>query len=233
MGGTLIVAIAAAAFVGTHFLLSHPLRRRLVGAMGEGPFLGLYSLVALLTLGWLAFAYWSTPATPFLWHVGQGLWIAATIVMLFASILFVGSLVGNPALPSPGTSRAVPTEPRGVFAITRHPMMWGFTLWGLVHIAVLPTVANIILAGAIVVLALAGSVLQDRKKEDLLPLAWPQWKARTGFVPFAAPLRGRVRLARTWPGLAALIGGILLWLVASWAHSPLGGWGAGIWRWIG
>jgi uncharacterized membrane protein len=233
MGGTLMVAIAAAAFVGAHFLLSHPLRRRLVGAMGEGPFLGFYSLVALLTFGWLALAYSSAPATMFLWQVGQGLWVTATIVTLLASILFVGSLIGNPALPGAGLAPTMSTEPRGVFAITRHPMMWGFALWGLAHIAVFPTVPNIILAGAIVLLALVGSALQDRKKRGLMPLAWPQWQARTGFVPFGAALRGRVRLGRLLPGPVALIGGTLLWLVASWAHQPLAGWGAGIWRWIG
>ena len=41
---------SAIAFVGLHFLLSHPLRGPLVRAMGERPFQGLYSLVAIVTL---------------------------------------------------------------------------------------------------------------------------------------------------------------------------------------
>ena len=47
----LMVMSAAIAFVGTHFLLSHPLRAPLVARVGEKGFLGLYSLVAFATLG--------------------------------------------------------------------------------------------------------------------------------------------------------------------------------------
>ncbi|HWU74486.1 MAG TPA: NnrU family protein, partial [Sphingomonas sp.] len=92
---------AAAAFVGSHFLLSHPLRAPIVRAIGEMPFQAVYSLVALGTFGWLAVAFRAVPAeTPF-WAVGDGLWIAVTLIMLPASVLFVGSLRGNPALPGP------------------------------------------------------------------------------------------------------------------------------------
>ena len=44
------VVVAAITFVGTHFLMSHPLRAPLVRAVGEKGFLGLYSLVAFATL---------------------------------------------------------------------------------------------------------------------------------------------------------------------------------------
>ena len=43
------LALAAASFVGTHFLLSHPLRRPLVDRMGEGPFRGVYTIVSFIT----------------------------------------------------------------------------------------------------------------------------------------------------------------------------------------
>ena len=33
-------------------------------------------------------------------------------------------------------------------------------------------------------------------------------------------------------GLHAFAGGVLLWLLATWAHMPLAGWPAGIWRWL-
>ena len=51
------IAGAAAAFVGTHFLLSHPLRKPIVDTVGSAAFLGIYSAVAAATLGWLALAY--------------------------------------------------------------------------------------------------------------------------------------------------------------------------------
>ena len=132
------IAVVAAAFVGTHFLLSHPLRKPIVDTVGSAAFLGIYSAVAAATLGWLALAYLAAPAGTPLWTVGDGLWAAATVVMLLASVLLMGSIVRNPALPNPGSPTPVPVEARGVFAVTRHPMMWAFALWGICHIAVYP-----------------------------------------------------------------------------------------------
>jgi len=159
------VAAAAAAFVGTHFLLSHPLRKPMVDTVGSAAFLGIYSAVA-----------------------------AATIVMLLASILLMGSIVRNPALPNPGRPTAVPAEARGVYAVTRHPMMWAFALWGICHIAVYPAAANIILAAAVIILALAGAALQDRKKEALQHDTWPEWEMKTSYWPFGAIVSGKARL---------------------------------------
>jgi len=226
-----MVLIAAIAFVGTHFLLSHPLRRPIVQRVGEGPFLGIYSLVAAVTLVWLIIAYRAAPDTPPLWAVGDGLWIAASVLMLIASVLMVGSLRGNPALPDPEGRMQAPEEARGVFAITRHPMMWAFAIWGATHILVYPLAANIILTGAIIVLALVGAALQDRKKRAIQPDQWRQWEARTSYWPLAAIIAGRARAGGF--GLHALGGGLLLWLAATWAHIPLAGWAAGIWRWVG
>lgn len=218
---------AAVAFVGSHFVLSHPLRAPIVGRIGEGSFLGVYSLVSAVTLVWLALAYRAAPDEAGLWVVGDGLWAVGTIVMLVGSILFVGSLLGNPALPDPsGATKTVP-EARGVFSVTRHPMMWGFALWGVVHILVFPTRANIVLSGAIIVLALVGAHLQDRKKARLQPDFWPAWQAKTSYWPFAGP--GRIGGFRGHD----IAGGVVLWLAATWAHIPLTGWDAGIWRWIG
>jgi uncharacterized membrane protein len=221
--------VAAISFVGSHFLLSHPLRAPIVRVTGEGGFLGLYALVAAVTLGWLALAFRAVPPEAPLWAVGDGLWIVGTVIMYFASVLFVGSLLGNPALPGPPKASA--PEPRGVFSVTRHPMMWGFALWGLTHILVFPTPANIVLAKTIIVLALVGAALQDRKKEKLRPDMWPAWEAKTSYWPFAAILSGRTKF--TPAGVVPILGGIALWLAASWAHLPLAGWPAGIWRWIG
>ncbi|NPD68345.1 MFS transporter [Lichenicola cladoniae] len=230
MEGTTAVPIAAAAFVGTHFLLSHPLRRPIVRRLGETGFLGIYSLVAIATLGWLVVAYRAAPATAPLWPVNDVLWAAATIVMLVASVLLMGSLVRNPATPNPTGTGTAPDTASGVYAITRHPMLWSFALWGLCHIAVYPVAANIAVAGAIIVLSLVGAALQDRKKEQLLPEMWPAWESRTSYWPFAAIAQGRARLGAF--GMHELLGGLVVWLAATWAHLPLAGWAAGIWRWV-
>lgn len=223
--------IAALSFIGSHFALSHPLRGTLVKRLGASGFLGVYSLVAFATLGWLIYEWRRIPPEAPYWPATDAIWAGATVVMLLASVLLVGSLIGNPALPDPtGRTRPVP-EARGVFAVTRHPMMWSFALWGVVHIAVAATRANIVLGGTIIVLALVGAALQDAKKAKLEPGFWPQWQAKTSYWPFAAIAAGRARFGGFRPHDIA--GGLIVWLAATWAHIPLGGWAAGIWRWVG
>src|SRR3546814_16132574 len=95
-------------------------------------------------------------------------------------------------------------------------MMWGFGLWGLCHIAVFPDPSNLVLAGSIAVLALVGAALQDSKKERLQPDIWRAWEAKTSYWPFAAILGGRARFGGFRPHDWA--GGIVLWLVPTWAH---------------
>src|SRR3546814_1647044 len=46
------------------------------------------------------------PPEPPLWVVDDPLWALASLIVLFASILFMGSLIGNPALPAPGAAFA-------------------------------------------------------------------------------------------------------------------------------
>jgi uncharacterized membrane protein len=229
MTGSMTVLASAGAFVLTHFLLSHPLRAPLVRAIGEKLFLLLYSVVAFVTLGATAHAYQAAPAGTPLWTVGDGLWALATAAMLVAAILLLGSLIRNPALPGAAKSAAT-AQARGVYAITRHPMMWAFALWGVCHILVYPVAKNIVVAGAIIVLALLGAALQDRKKAALDPEGWPAWQARTSYLPFAAIAQGRARFGGF--GMHAIAGGIVVWLLATWLHMPLAGWAAGIWRWL-
>jgi uncharacterized membrane protein len=194
MAGSMAVLAAATTFVVTHFLLSHPLRQPLVRALGEKAFLGLYSLVALATLGATIWAYRAAPTTMPVWSVGDGLWAVSTLLMLIASILLLGSLVRNPALPG-AVGSANTAQARGVYAVTRHPMMWAFALWGVAHILIYPIAKNIILCSAIIILALVGAALQDRKKAALDPQGWPAWQARTSYRRRADAV-GRLRHAR-------------------------------------
>lgn len=220
-------------FVGSHLALSHPLRHGLASRLGERGFQIVYSIVAIATFIMLVQAWRGMPPEPPLWAVGDILWILASIIVLFASVLFMGSLIGNPALAAPGAAAAAQGAPRGVFAITRHPMMWGFALWAVAHVMVVPTPAQIILSGTIVFLALFGSAGQDSKKARLMGDAWRHWAARTSFAPFARQISGATPWGDTIPRPHALFGGIVLWLVATWGHGALGYMVAGIWRWVG
>jgi uncharacterized membrane protein len=220
-------------FVGSHLALSHPLRPGLAGRLGERGFMIVYSIVAIATFVMIVQAWRGMPPEPPLWVVDDPLWALASLLVLVASILFMGSLIGNPAMPAPNAAAAAQAAPRGVFAITRHPMMWGFTLWALAHALVMPTPGQIVLSATVAFLALVGSAGQDAKKARLMGDSWRHWAARTSFVPFARQVAGTTPWRDAVPRGHALFGGIVLWLAATWAHGALGFMVAGIWRWVG
>ncbi len=216
---------ASTAFVGSHFALSHPLRAPLVRIAGEKAFPALYSLVAFAAFGWLIMAFRAVPPAAPLWDgLAKGPWIIATLLMLLASVLLVGSFQGNPAMPAPGAAALATKGPHGVFHSTRHPMMWSFALWSAAHVLVSPTPRVIVLSLAMAILALVGSHMQDRKKAVLMGSVWHGWQARTSYLPRLGAL-GKA-------GTVQWLGGIALWLVATWAHSWLIEMPAGVWRWL-
>ena len=215
------LALATAAFVGTHLLMSHPLRPALVARLGERGFTGVYSLIAAGLLVWMIIAWRSVEDGEPLWIAPLWWWSVASVLMLLASILLVGSFVRNPAFPHPGARPREVPPPRGMFAVTRHPMNWSFMLWALVHISLYGSARNLIVAGGILILALFGSIGQDRKKVRLLGQTWRGWQARTSFVPFGALLTGRVAWSALAPAWVAVVGGAILWLAITWYHAPV------------
>ncbi len=188
MTGLTMLVVASVAFVGTHFLMSHPLRAGMVGALGEKGFAGVYTIVSLLTFGWMIWAYpaASAEAPQPLWDAGHWGFVVATLLMWLGSVLFMGSLRRNPALPRPGKTIERIDDPIGVYAITRHPMMWGFALWAVVHAIVNPTAASLVLSATIAFLALVGAALQDEKKAKLMGDVWRDWRSKTSFFLMGA-----------------------------------------------
>lgn len=221
-----LVSLAAAsiALLGTHFALSHPLRAPLVKAMGEAPFLGLYSLVAAACIVWMIFAFRAAPAADLGGATGEVGWIVSIMLTLPALVLFLGSLWKNPALPNPGAGATVMRGPTGVFAVTRHPMMWGFALWALSHLVLWWSWRTTIVASAVLILALVGAHFQDRKKAALTGAAWEEWEAKTSYWP---------KFERIFDAGAALwLAAIAVWLLLTWLHIPISGAPAGVWRWV-
>lgn len=212
--GLLIIAVSL--FVGGHELLSHPLRAPLVARLGEKGFLGVYALVALGSLIW-AVELWKDIPPDRLWQAPGWAYAAAPGVMLVAFILFVGSVAApNPAL----MGVKLGAGPRGVLRITRHPMMWAFALWAIVHMALSADSRTLVLAGGVLVLALLGSAMQDAKKIAADP-AYAGHVSATSFVPFAGQLTGRERLSTLWPGVVPVLGGAIAWGVTLWLHPML------------
>ena len=209
--------------MGTHFALSHPLRAPLVRLLGATGFMLAYSLVAVACMAWMYFAFIDAPGGG-LPGTGEIGWAITTALTLPALVLFFGSLRGNPALPAPGADRLTARDPSGVFAVTRHPMMWGFALWAIAHLVLWWSWRTNIVALAILILALVGAHLQDRKKQALMGQAWARWETKTSYWP---------RWSRLFsPGAGLWLLATLAWLAITWWHIRAGGAPAGIWRWV-
>jgi uncharacterized membrane protein len=192
------LALAALVFLLGHFALSAPpVRDRLTGTVGEYPFLGFYSLLALASFAAMLWAYGQAPFVPLWERAAWARWLAL-LVTPFAFILVVASYTSrNPTalFQSSGIGGRAP----GILSITRHPAMWGVALWAFAHLIAAGDAASLILFGALVVLALGGAAHQDSRKARRLGAAWQAFASVTSYLPFAAILQGRTRL--DWRGI--------------------------------
>jgi uncharacterized membrane protein len=221
------LALASFAFTGGHFILSAPaVRIRLAGAMGDGPFLGIYSLVMGLAFVWLLGSYARAPYVTVWQPPGWTAWVPL-FLMPFALILLVGSFTPhNPTRVRANLTRG--DNAKGIVAVTRHPMLWGFTLWAAAHLCANGDAAGMILFGGLLVLSLFGPFAIDDKLRRRDPEAWAEVAARTSNVPLVAMISGRARFspaAAAVPLLVGVVAYILLLGLHPWLFgvSPLPG----------
>jgi uncharacterized membrane protein len=206
--------LAAALFLATHYIASTPLRAKLAAALGNA-YLGLYTLVAFATLGYMIWAYYRAPFFN-LWYAAA-LRYVPLIIMPFALLLAVcGLLTRNPTLVGQERLLKAGEPARGILRVTRHPLMWGFALWAASHIMARGDAAGIIFFGTFLLLALSGTVLIDRRKAAALGDDWRRYAAVTSNIPFAAIAAGRNRFKPGeigWlkPAVALAFYGLLLW----------------------
>ena len=218
-----LLAIAALAFLATHLgISSTPLRGVLVSSLGEGAYQGLYSLVAVVTLGLMIYAYGSVPHHDYLWLPSQGLHLAASGLMLLSSVLLaMGLLSKNPT--SVGMGSAVRQEIAGIFRITRHPVQWAFLLWAISHVLANGDVATLILAGTIGLVSGLGMLAIDARRRRGADADWQAFYQTTSTIPFAALLAGRTRLALGDLNWVAFVAGLALYAAFYWAHGTIAG----------
>ena len=86
---------------------------------------------------------WDATAIP---HMPQKAlkWLAV-VLMLPAFILFAGSLTTK----NPTAIGGQGAEPRGMIRITRHPMLWSFAIWAILHALANGTQSGLVFFGAI------------------------------------------------------------------------------------
>ncbi len=224
-GGILHVAAAGLFLLLSHFgMSSTPLRAALVARLGEGPYRGLYSLVAALALWWLIAAYADAPHRPLWAPAPWQAWVP--LAVLPAALLLVVAGLSTPN-PTAAGQEALLTrgEPpvRGVLRVTRNPFLWGVGLWALAHLVPNGDLASLILFGSLAVLALAGAALIDAKLARRLGPAWDRYARQTSNLPFAAILAGRQTFAGREIGWWRVAVALLLYAGLLHLHRPLFG----------
>ena len=208
---------AALVFLSIHLFVSGTrLRDAITKSIGERPYLGLFSLVSLVVIVWLASAYNAASASAenrVLYDLGIGVRHLAIPVVALAFVLGVqGLLTPNPTSVQQENAAASEGTVKGVLRITRHPFLWGVMIWSALHTAANGDLASVIFFGTFFVNALLGTFLIDAKRKRKLGRVWDTFAYKTSNLPFAAAFSGRNKLRigesfgeRFWVALATFL----------------------------
>jgi uncharacterized membrane protein len=195
-------------FAATHMgLSSMRVRTRIVSAIGEPAFLGLYTVVAFATFGpqvraWLGGIHgggllWDLRGVP---GVHQGAFVVSWVSFALAIASFFQP---SPAALAPVASKRA----HGILRITRHPLFMNIGIWALAHVVVNGFVNDVLFFGGVFLVGLSGCMHQDARKQITARGTLDEFYAETSLLPFAAIATGRNRLVLSeLPWLGIVIG---------------------------
>jgi len=219
---------ASAVFVLLHLLVSGTrLRDALTMRIGEGPYMGLFSLASIATLVWLGFAFAQAKASTaddLLWLVTPATrWIQIAVQLVAMLLIVPGLTTRNPTSVRQENALDRVDVVRGMLRITRHPFLWGVAVWAAGHLLAGGDAAGLILFGSMLALALFGTVSIDAKRGRKLGKLWEVFAAQTSNIPFVAIAAGRQRLDVREIGWWRIALAVLVWAALAWAHPYLFG----------
>ena len=190
--------LAIVLFIGGHFFLSSkPVRTYLIKSLGFENFRMLYSVYALATLIYLIFAYIHAPNIP-----------------PFAFFLMVAGITTQSPTSVYGEDTIDEPKPvQGVLTITRHPMLWGISLWAISHLLAAGDATTIVLMSAFLVLSMGGMVHIDLRREEEMGSRWGPLRLTTSLIPFGAILGKRNTLDWRGIGWTRLLAAVALYVL--------------------
>jgi len=157
-----LLIVGLVIFFGIHSIsiVAHPLRERLVAAIGVGPFKGAYSLLSLVGFLLMLAGYSALRLEPRLLYVPPaGLQHLAALLMLPVFPLLLAAYL-------PGRIRRV----------AKHPMLVAIKFWALAHLLANGMLADVLLFGSFLVWA----VLDRISLKNRAPRATPAAPERAG-----------------------------------------------------
>lgn len=166
-----LMIIGVLLLFGIHLVPWSPaLRESLVSRIGLNPYKGLFALIALAGLVLMIIGKGRAPFIP-VWQPDPSL----------RHVTYLLVLVGFILLPAAHMKT-------NIKRFTRHPMLWGFTLWGVGHLLANGDRASMILFGSFVVYSLAAMVSANargaQKSTDRHPLSRDLMVVAAGVVVY-------------------------------------------------
>jgi uncharacterized membrane protein len=171
----IVLIIGIALFLGTHSIriVAPDWRQARMSAMGEGPWKGLYSLLALAGFVIMVWGYaLARPNAPELWYPPAGM---GHLTILLMAIAFV--------------SLAVSQFPAGrLKPILKHPMLLAVKVWAFSHLLVNGDLASLVLFGSLLGWAVWDRISLKRRGAPIAspgPVVWDVAAVITGFALWA------------------------------------------------
>ena len=217
--------LASLLFFAIHALISGTrLRGVLVARLGEGVYMGLFSVVSAGALFWVILSYGSAPQVE-IWPDLKGLKHVSLSAMLLASGLMVLAFTTpNPTAAGGEKSLARVQASGGIIKVTRHPFLVAVSLWSGCHILANGDLASLIFFGGFLALSLIGPRQIDAKRALKYPKDWSRFADQTSWLPFAAILQGRTKVTLAEIGWGRMAIGAVLYFLLFFLH----GWAFGV-----
>ena len=215
--------ISLVAFLVLHIVPSQAgIRNNLVTRYGEKQYRIAYSLLSIALISWVIFA---TRKAPFiaLWSPEPWQYTFSINLMPWSFIFLFAALgAANPLSVALTAKSFDPVNP-GIVAITRHPVLWGFGLWGIAHIPSNGDLVSLVFFGGMALFAFVGMKrLETKKRIELEEKEYDKLIQTTSVIPFIAILTKRTSFPfdrRLW--LQVLIGIVGYLLFLQYGHSWL------------
>ena len=141
-------------FFGIHLVpLIGKLKVFLKDKLGEGPYMGLFSVVSLTGILLIIFGYESN--SNFLYSINGKAYIYAKYIMFFSLTLFIAA-----------------NMPTYIKKYTKHPMSLGIAIWTVLHLMVSPDTTSVILFGSFLAYSFVSVIvaeLRDSKSKEVIP----------------------------------------------------------------
>ena len=210
--------LATGVFVVTHLVIPRePLRGLLVSRLGLNLYQGVYSVISILALVWMVVVYEETTRA-ILWEVTLFSYLPAVVMPVAFVFLISGYTSPNPTALRQERLLASEDPARGIHRVTRHPAMWGITLWSMVHLLAKGDLASSVFFGGIAITAGLGMVMIDMKFANLHGKNWERFKEATSILPFGAIATGKNKMPWGEVGLARIAGGLLVYMIFLYFH---------------